>query len=38
MEGKANISVKVPEFLHKALVPHILNTDMGLGRCLRSVR
>ena len=38
MEGKANISVEVSEFLHKGLVPHILNTDMALGHYLRNIR
>jgi hemerythrin len=38
MERKANISVEVSEFLHEGLVPHILNTDMELGRYLRSIR
>jgi hemerythrin len=36
MKGRSDLSAEVLEFLHLALVPHVLKWDMDLGRCLRS--
>lgn len=36
MHGHSNLSIEVSEFFWKSLVPHILNSDMELGRSLRA--
>lgn len=38
MQGHSNLSIEVADFLQKSLVPHIMNSDMELGRCMRAVK
>ena len=38
MEGNGTLAVEVSKFLHEGLVPHIMKSDMELGRHLRPER
>lgn len=38
MNGRNNLSFEVAEFLRKWMIPHILNSDRELGRCMREAK
>ena len=38
MDSRTSLSGEVADFLQKSMVRHIMNSDMDLGRCMRSAK